>query len=196
MDHDHYPDAYIRSVLESVKTIALVGASLNEARPSYFVFKYLMERGYTMYPVNPGQAGKTLLGQPIHARLADIPSAIDMVDMFRASDAAPGLLDEMLALASVPKVLWMQLGVRHDATAARAESAGIQVVMDRCPKIEYGRLSSEISWMGVNSRTLSARRAPLSGAGFQRLSLHRESLPGGEIGSQTNKMPRDNPEKP
>ncbi|MEP9377684.1 CoA-binding protein [Aquabacter sp. CN5-332] len=173
MNHDRYDDAYIRGILLSVKTIAVVGASANQSRPSFFVTKYLAERGFDVYPVNPGQAGKTIAGLTAYARLADIPVPIDMVDVFRASEHLPGVLDEVLTLVPLPKVLWMQQGVRHDETAARAEAAGMQVVMNRCPKIEYGRLSGEIGWTGVNSRTISAKRPQRLGTGVQRLSLSR-----------------------
>ena len=173
MDHDSYPDAYIRSILNSVKTIAVVGVSPNVVRPSYFVFKYLLERGYRMIPVNPGQAGRELLGQKIYAKLTDIPEPIDMVDVFRASEHALGIVQEALALNPRPKVIWMQLTVRNDEAAQLAEANGMKVVMNRCPKIEYGRLSSEIAWMGVNTRTISAKKAPLPARGIQRLSLGR-----------------------
>ena len=178
MNHDHYDDAYIRVILNTVKTIAVVGVSPKVVRPSYFVFKYLLERGYRMIPVNPGQAGGELLGQRIYATLADIPEPVDIVDIFRNSDAALGVVKEALALDPKPAVIWMQLGVRNDEAARLAEDVGLKVVMNRCPKIEYGRLSSEISWMGVNSRTLSSKRAAL-GNGVQRMSLQRETLAGG-----------------
>jgi uncharacterized protein len=179
VDHERYDDGYIRGLLNTVKTIAMVGVSANTSRPSYFAFKYLIERGYRMIPVNPGLAGQDLLGQRVYARLGDIPESVDMVDVFRASQYVPAIVEEMLAMQPVPRVLWMQLGVRNDEAAARAEAHGIKVVMNRCPKIEYGRLSSEISWMGVNSRTLSSKRAQLSGRGVQRLSLNRVTMPGG-----------------
>jgi predicted CoA-binding protein len=180
VNHDTYADTYIRGILNTVKTIAMVGVSPKENRPSYFAFKYLLERGYTMIPVNPGQAGKELLGRTFVARLADIPDPIDMVDIFRASEYVPPVVDEALALAPLPQVIWMQLGIRNDEAAAKAEAAGVKVVMNRCPKIEYGRLSSEISWMGVNSRTLSSKRAPL-GKGIQRMSLNRATMSGGSV---------------
>jgi len=178
MNHDSYPDSYIRGILNTVKTIAVVGASKNEIRPSYFVFKYLLERGYTMIPVNPGHAGEELLGRRIYARLADIPEPIDMVDIFRAPQYVPAIVQEAMALKPRPQVIWMQLGIRNDEAAALAEANGMKVVMNRCVKIEYGRLSSEIAWMGVNTRTISAKKAPRS-AGVQRLSLDRASLRGG-----------------
>lgn len=170
MNHDSYPDDYIRAILDEVRTIAMVGASANEVRPSFFVLKYLLAKGYRVFPINPGLAGKELLGQPVHSSLADVPEPIDMVDVFRNSDAAGKVVDEAIALSPRPKVIWLQLGVRNDAAAERAEAAGIRVVMNRCPKIEYGRLSGEISWSGVNSRTLSAKR-PVRREGFQRLGL-------------------------
>jgi hypothetical protein len=178
MNHDNYDDGYIRGILNTVKTIAVVGVSPKVVRPSYFVFKYLLERGYRMIPVNPGQAGGSLLGQRIYATLAESPELVDMVDIFRNSDAALSVVREALALSPKPAVIWMQLGVRNDEAAKLAEDAGLKVVMNRCPKIEYGRLSSEISWMGVNSRTLSSKRAAL-GNGVQRMSLKRETMRGG-----------------
>ena len=177
MNHDSYADSYIRGILNTVKTIAMVGASEKENRPSYFAFKYLLERGYRMIPINPGHAGQTMLGQRIYARLADVPEPIDMVDIFRASQYALPIVREALALNPRPQVIWMQLGVRNDDAAALAESNGMKVVMNRCPKIEYGRLSSEIAWMGVNTRTLSAKKAAVGGV--QRMSLNRTTAQGG-----------------
>jgi predicted CoA-binding protein len=185
MDHTSYPDAYIRGILNSVKTIAVVGVSPNTVRPSYFVFKYLMERDYRMIPVNPGQAGKELLGQTIYARLSDIPEPIDMVDVFRASEHALAIVQEAITLNPRPKVVWMQLTVRNDEAARLAEANGMKVVMNRCPKIEYGRLSSEIAWMGVNTRTISAKKAPMPARGIQRLSLNRATLAGGTTDAAT-----------
>jgi predicted CoA-binding protein len=176
MNHDSYPDSYIRGILNTVKTIAMVGISPKENRPSYFVFKYLQERGYRMIPVNPGQAGKEILGQKVYARLADIPEPIDMIDIFRGSDHVLPIVREALTLDPKPQVIWMQLTMRNEEAAALAQAAGIKVVMNRCPKIEYGRLSSEISWMGINSRTLSSQRAQRYGKGAQRMSL--EERPG------------------
>jgi uncharacterized protein len=178
MNHDTYPDSYIRGILNTVKTIAMVGVSPKDNRPSYFAFKYLLERGYAMIPVNPGQAGKDLLGRKVYANLAEIPEPIDMVDVFRAGKYAPEIVEQAAALNPRPQVLWMQLGIRNDEAAAAAESAGMKVVMNRCPKIEYGRLSSEIGWMGINSRTISAKKAQLLGRGVQRMSLNRETLAG------------------
>ena len=190
MNHDNYPDSYIRGILNTVKSIAMVGVSPKDNRPSYFAFKYLLERGYRMIPVNPGQAGKDILGQMVYAKLSEIPEPVDMVDVFRASQYAPAIVDEALALDPKPQIIWMQLGVRNDDAAAKAEAAGIKVVMNRCPKIEYGRLSSEISWIGVNSRTLSSKRAPLLGKGVQRMSLNRQTMSGGTTDA-TNRAERD-----
>ena len=138
MNHDSYPDSYIRGILNTVKTIAMVGISPKESRPSYFAFKYLLERGYNMIPVNPGQAGKQILGRKVYARLTDIPEPIDMVDVFRRTEAAGVVVDQAIAIGA--KVVWMQLGVRDDAAAARAEARGLKVVMNRCAAIEIPRL--------------------------------------------------------
>jgi predicted CoA-binding protein len=179
MNHDRYDDVYVRGILNAVKTIAVVGVSANTSRPSYFVFKYLLGHGYRMIPANPGLAGRDLLGQTVYATLLDIPEPVDMIDVFRASEHVLPIVVQALQMQPRPRVIWMQLGVRNDEAAELAETNGLKVVMNRCPKIEYGRLSSEISWMGVNSRTLSAKKAQLSGRGFQRLSLNRTTMPGG-----------------
>ena len=170
-DHELYADEMIRATLLGVKTIAMVGASGSNVRPSYLVFKYLQGRGYQVVGVNPGLAGKEILGAPVYATLADVPSPIDMVDIFRNSEAAGAVVDEALALDPLPKAIWMQLTVRNDAAAARAEARGLHVIMNRCPKIEYGRLSGEIGWTGVNSRILSSKRPQM--AGVQRRGLER-----------------------
>jgi predicted CoA-binding protein len=185
MNHDSYPDSYIRGILNTVKTVAMVGFSPKETRPSYFVFKYLIERGYRVIPVNPSQAGKQVLGQQIYATLRDIPEPIDMVDIFRPSENVPPIVEEALTLKPKPQVIWMQLTIRNDAAAKRAEEAGIKVVMNRCPKIEYGRLSSEISWIGVNSRTLSSKRAQLLGKGVQRMGIVHGTMQGGSTEAAT-----------
>jgi predicted CoA-binding protein len=178
MNHDSYSDGYIRGILNTVKTIAMVGASEKENRPSYFAFKYLLERGYNMIPVNPVRAGGSILGRRIYAQLADIPEPIDMVDIFRSARHALPIAREAIALKPRPQVVWMQLGIRSEEAAALAAANGIKVVMNRCPKIEYGRLSSEIAWMGVNTRIISAKKA--TGGGMQRLSLDRASARGGQ----------------
>jgi uncharacterized protein len=172
-DHESYPDETIRGVLRSVRRIALVGASDNPARPSWIVTKYLIERGYDVIPVNPGLAGKALFGRPVARTLADIEGPLDMVEIFRNSAAAGPITDEALALDPPPKVIWMQLSVRNDEAAARAEARGLTVIMNRCPKIEYGRLSGEIGWSGVNSRILTAKKPRLAGKGFQKLTIER-----------------------
>ena len=171
MNHDSYPDIYIRGILDSVKTIAMVGISPRDNRPSFFAFKYLQERGYRMIPVNPGQAGKEILGRKVYASLSDIPGPVDMVDIFRSSKDALPVVQEALTLEPKPQVIWMQLTIRNDEAAALAEAAGLKVVMNRCPKIEYGRLSSEIGWIGVNSRVISSKRAQIMGKGVQRMGL-------------------------
>ena len=178
MNHDNYTDTYIRGILNTVKTIAMVGVSPKNNRPSYFVFKYLLEHGYRMIPVNPGQAGSEMLGQKVYARLADIPEPVDMVDIFRVREHALGGQGSARAEPQ-PQVIWMQLGVRNDEAARLAEDAGIKVVMNRCPKIEYGRLSSEISWIGVNSRTLSSKRAPLLARASSACRSMRQTMTGG-----------------
>jgi predicted CoA-binding protein len=194
MNHDSYNDAYIREILNTVKTVAMVGASPQNVRPSYFVFKYLAERGYDMIPINPGQVGKSLLGKPFVASLQEIDRPIDMIDIFRSAEHVMPIVELALTLNPLPKVVWMQLGVRHDEAAAKLEAAGIKVVMNRCPKIEYGRLSSEIQWMGVNSRTLSSKRAPIPTQGM-RLSLNRSSLGGGSTAAADRVAQQNNKDK-
>ena len=169
MNHDDYSDAYIRDILTRYRTIAMVGASPNTSRPSYFAMKYLKQKGFRVIPVNPGQAGKEILGEPVFASLSEIDEPVDIVDIFRASDAALAITSDAIAIGA--KVVWMQLGVRNDEAAELAEAAGLQVVMNRCPKIEYGRLSGELAWAGVNSRRLSAKRPLLGPKGVQHRVL-------------------------
>ena len=159
MDHDRYSDDYIRAILGKVKVIAMVGASPNWNRPSYFAMKYLQGKGFRVIPVNPMAAGQEILGEKVYANLRDIPEKIDMVDAFRASEAVGPIAEDAIAIGA--KVLWMQLGVRNDAAAARAESAGLEVVMNRCPKIEFARLNAELGWHGFNSGVISSRRRRL-----------------------------------
>lgn len=173
MNHDTYDNAYIAGILNSVKTVAMVGASANDVRPSYFVLKYLLAKGFSVFPINPGHAGKEILGRMTYASLADVPEPIDMVDVFRNATAIPGIIDEVMKLDPLPKVIWMQLGVRHDEAAVRAEAAGIKVVMNRCPKIEYGKLSGEIGWTGVNSGVLSSKK-PFMRSGFQSFGVRQK----------------------
>lgn len=167
MAYPNYPDALIARILRSVKTIAMVGASPNEMRPSYFAMKYLLEKGFKMIPVNPGVAGKEILGQKVYAKVGDLPAPVDMIDIFRNSEAAGPIADEAIANKDRLglKVLWMQLGVINEEAAKRAEAAGLTVIMNRCPKIEYGRLSGEIGWYGVNRRTIDNRKAATFSAG-------------------------------
>ena len=162
-----YSDDVIKSILRSVKTIAMVGVSGNEMRPSYFAMKYLLAKGFVIHPINPGMAGKEILGQKVYASLCEVPAPVDMVDIFRGSDAAPAIVDEALAEKDRlgVKVIWMQLGVVNEDAAAKAREAGLTVVMDRCPKIEYGRLSGEIGWMGVNRKLIDNRKPLLFGKG-------------------------------
>jgi predicted CoA-binding protein len=156
MKHDAYDDAYIRDILKGIKTIAMVGASANWNRPSYFAMKYLQAKGYRVIPVNPKEAGNDILGEKTYASLRDLPDKVDMVDCFRASDAIPPIAEDAVAIGA--KVLWMQLGVRHDDAADRAEAAGLKVVMNRCPKIEFGRLFGELGWSGINTGVFTNRR--------------------------------------
>ncbi len=168
MQHDRYDDTYIAGILGSVRRVALIGASANTSRPSYFVLKYLLLKGYKVIPVNPGLAGQDLLGQKVAASLDSIEEPVDMVDIFRASDVALEVTREAIRLKDKLgiKVIWMQLTVRNDEAAREAEAAGLKVVMNRCPKIEYGRLSGEIGWAGVSAGLISSKK-PLLGPGVQ-----------------------------
>ena len=170
MNHDAYADDYIREILCSVKIVAVVGASANNTRPSYFVTTYLASKGYDVIPVNPGHAGRGIAGLMTAASLAAIGKPVEMVDVFRNSEAAGAVVDEALALDPLPKVIWMQLGVRNDAAAAKAEAAGVRVVMNRCPKIEYARLCGEIGWAGVASGVMSSKKPKMIG-GIQRFGI-------------------------
>ena len=156
----NYPDSLIARILRSVHNIAMIGASPNPARPSYFAMKYLLDKGFNIIPVNPGQAGNDILGQKVYARVSDLPAPVDMIDIFRNSEAAGPITDEAIANKDRVKlkVLWMQLGVVNEEAAKRAEAAGLTVIMNRCPKIEFGRLSGEIGWYGVNRRVIDNRK--------------------------------------
>lgn len=162
-----YPDELIKSILRSVKTIIMVGSSAAEMRPSYFAMKYLLEKDFKIIPVNPTLTGQEIMGQKVYASIADVPAPVDMVEIFRNSEAAGPVVDEAIANKDRLglKIVWMQLGVVNEDAAARAEAAGLTVIMDRCPKIEYGRLSGEISWMGVNRRVIDNRKPLLFGKG-------------------------------
>jgi hypothetical protein len=170
VNHDAYSDEYLRDILAACRTVAIVGASANTVRPSYFVLTYLLSKGYDVVAVNPGHAGRAIAGAPTVANLAAIGRPVDLIDIFRNSTDAAKVVDEALALEPLPRAIWMQLGVRNDAAAAKAEAAGVRVVMNRCPKIEYARLAGEIGWAGVNSGMLTARRPALT-AGFQRFGI-------------------------
>lgn len=173
MDHSAYSDKYMVDILSNTKTIAIVGASPKTIRPSFFVMKYLIARGYNVIPVNPGHAGKEICGQKTVASLADIKQPIDMVDIFRNSEAALSVVEEALTLAPLPKYIWMQLSVFNQEAAELAEAAGVKVVMNRCPKIEYARLTGEIGRMGIASNTISSKMGRLSG-GYQMLGFPKK----------------------
>ena len=196
--HDSYTDAFIRSILSDVRTIAMVGASANWNRPSNFAMKYLQAKGYKVYPVNPGAVGSEILGEPVHASLDTLPETVDMVDIFRNSAAAGPIADE--AVNHGARVVWMQLGVRNDEAAARAEAAGLRVVMNRCPKIEFSRLFGELSWHGFDSKVISSRRRIVGQArpveapaaptqapppGFETRAIHAGAAPDPTTGARS-----------
>jgi uncharacterized protein len=158
-----YPDDLIKSILRNNRFIAMVGASGNEMRPSYFAMKYLLDKGFRVRPVNPGLAGKTILGQEVYASLKDVPAPIEIVDIFRGPEYAPAIVKEALAERERLgiKVIWMQLTVINEEAAKMAEDAGLTVIMDRCPKIEYGRFCGEIGWMGINRKLIDNRKPKL-----------------------------------
>jgi O-acetylhomoserine (thiol)-lyase len=198
LDPIPYSDAKLRRILSSVRTIAMVGASANWNRPSYFVMKYLQNKGYRVIPVNPGTAGQEQLGEKIYASLRDIPDTIDMVDVFRASDAVGPIVDDAIAIGA--KIVWMQLGVRNDKAAAVGETAGLEVIMNRCPKIEFGRLGGELSWSGVNSgiirnkaaqaptdRRSKPRPLPVTNVnyGFETRAIHAGAQPDPTTGARS-----------
>ena len=153
----YYPDWQIRRILRDVDTVAMVGASTNWNRPSYFAMKYMQDKGFRVIPVNPRAAGETLLGEEVVASLKDITVPIDMVDIFQRSERVPPVVDEAIEVGA--KVIWMQLTVRHDEAAKKAEDAGLTVIMDRCPKIEFARLSGELGWSGINTKVITSRRS-------------------------------------
>jgi len=159
MRHDRYDDLYLRKILRETKTIAMVGLSANWNRPSFFAAKYLLDRGYRVFPVNPAAKGQEILGQKVHGSLEELPQKVDMVDIFRNSEAAGPITDE--AIKHGAKVVWMQLGVVNEAAAKRAEDAGLKVVMNRCPKIEHSRLAGTIEWHGIASGVITSRKRAL-----------------------------------
>lgn len=156
MNHETYSDDRLRGIFEKVRTIAMVGASPNWNRPSYFVMKYLQLKGFRVIPINPKAAGDVVLGEKVHGSLDEVPDAVDMVDVFRSSKEALGITEQ--AITKGAKVVWMQIGISNDRAAKMAEKAGLDVVMNRCPKIEYSRLTGELSWGGFNSGIISSRR--------------------------------------
>ena len=158
-----YPDTCFYEILEAVNTIAMVGASANWVRPSHFAMKYLQSNGFRVIPINPSLEGKNLLGEPSFRDLSSVPGTFEMVDVFRNSEAAGHITDEAINLASQKgiKVIWMQLGVLNIKAAKKAEKVGLKVVMDRCPKIEYGRLFGELGWNGINTGVISSKRLKL-----------------------------------
>ncbi len=157
--HNVYSDERLRMILGRVRTIAMIGASTVWRRPSYYAMKYLGHKGFRIIPVNPNRAGDEILGETVHATLADIPGQVDMAQIFRTSQEAYAITQDVIEHKDDKdiKVLWMQLTVRDDAAAELAEKAGLTVIMDRCPKIEYARLSGELGWSGINSRVITAK---------------------------------------
>src|SRR5881275_3193173 len=197
-----YSDQQIRRILERVRTIAMVGASSNWNRPSYFVMKYLQGKGYRVIPVNPGIAGQELLGEKVYGSLREIPAEtaeqVDMVDVFRPAGETPAIVEDSITIGA--PVVWMQLGIRNDEAAERAEAAGIEVIMNRCPKIEFGRLGGELSWSGVNSgiiqnrapqapRARPVKERPASSHnqsyGFETLAVHAGAAPDPVTGARS-----------
>lgn len=162
-----YPNQQIKTILRTVKTIAMVGASGNDIRPSYFAMMYLLNKGYKVIPINPGAAGKTILGQTAYASLKDVPAPVDMVDIFREAKYAPDIAREVVAEKDRlgVKVLWMQLGVISEEAERIGKEAGLTVIMDRCPKIEHGRFSGEMGWLGINRKVIDNRKPLLFGRG-------------------------------
>lgn len=150
----------IRALLDRVRVIAVVGVSTDWKRPSSYVMKYLQSRGYRTIPVNPRAVGQEIWGEKVYASLTDIPDRVDMVEIFRKSEDVPPIVDEAIKSAGAKglRAIWMQIGVRHDAAASAAVAAGLDVVMDRCAKIEYGRHHNELAWGGFNTDVISAKR--------------------------------------
>ena len=157
--HNNYSDAKLRRILRDVKTFALVGASTIWRRPSYYAMTYLQHKGFKIIPINPARVGETVLGEKVYGSLADVPYQLDMVDIFRTSEEALDITKDIIKNKDARgiKYLWMQLTVRNDFAAELAEEAGLEVIMDRCPKIEFGRLSGDLSWLGINSGIITAK---------------------------------------
>jgi len=154
---EEYDDAYLRGILSRTKRIAVVGVSANLVRPSYYVARYLSLKGYEIFPVNPGHAGSELFGRLVHASLNDIKAEIDMVDIFRRSEHVPDIVDAALGAFPSLKTVWMQIGVEHRAAAEQARARGMDVIMNRCPKIEYQRLHGELRMGGFNTGVISSK---------------------------------------
>ena len=152
-----YSDAFLKSILTRTRVIAMVGVSMNPVRPSNYVARYLGLKGYRVIPVNPGHAGETLFGQTVQASLSEIDAAVDMVDIFRRSDVVPPIVEEALAAFPGLRTIWMQIGVEHPQAAAMAEARGLDVIQNRCPKIEYQRLFGELRMGGFNTGGISSR---------------------------------------
>ncbi len=154
---ESYSDPHLRDILKRSKVIAIVGVSMNEVRPSFYVARYLSLKGYRVIPVNPGHAGAMLLGQRVRASLSEIDEPVDMVDIFRRSEHVPPIVDEALTHLPMLKTIWMQIGVRHEEAARAARAKGVDVVMNRCPKIEYQRLFGELRMGGFNTGVISSK---------------------------------------
>ncbi len=152
-----YSDTYLRDILTRTKVIAVVGVSMNPVRPSYYVARYLGLKGYTVIPVNPGHAGEVLFGETVRESLRDIDRPVDMVDIFRRSEAVPPIVDEALEVFPDLQTIWMQIGVKHPGAAAKAAARGVDVIQDRCPKIEYQRLFGELRMGGFATGVISSK---------------------------------------
>lgn len=154
---DSYSDAFLKTILTRTRVIAVVGVSMNPVRPSYYVARYLGLKGFTVIPVNPGHAGERLFGQTVRASLSEITEPVDMVDIFRRSEHVPPIVDEALEAFATLKTIWMQIGVQNQEAADTASARGIDVVMNRCPKIEYQRLFGELRMGGFNTGVISSK---------------------------------------
>ncbi|SDW64049.1 hypothetical protein SAMN05444358_1011384 [Ruegeria halocynthiae] len=152
-----YSDPFLTTILKRTKTVAVVGVSMNPVRPSYYVARYLSLKGYTVIPVNPGHAGKPLFGQTVRSALSEISEPVDMVDIFRRSEAVPPIVDEAMAVFPGMRTIWMQIGVEHAEAADKAQAGGVDVVMNRCPKIEYQRLFGELRMGGFATGVISSK---------------------------------------
>ena len=153
----HYSDDYLRTILKRTKTVAVVGVSANQIRPSFYVARYLKLKGYRVIPINPGLAGQTLLGETVYSDVSQVPFDIDMVDIFRRSEAVPEIVDASLARWPDLQTIWMQIGVEHPQATAVAEERGVDVIQDRCPKIEYQRLFGELRMGGFVTGIISSK---------------------------------------